>query len=252
MKKILSIPYSIYVAVLFMTCLTILMILYMPLLMIRNERIRLRIIYFLNRIFLSGVWSIFSGIWVKVEGTENIDPAKTYVFVCNHSNVLDIPFGASCIPHNYYKPLVKKEMLNIPVMGVLLRITSLPVDRNSPESRKLSSQKMVEWLKGGMSLFIFPEGTRNRTDKPLKEFYDGAFKVAIQGEAEVAPFVFINIRGLQPVDTKWVFPGKITMRFLPPISTKKMTEADTESLKNKVYQQIEEVLLKEDKLFAGK
>jgi 1-acyl-sn-glycerol-3-phosphate acyltransferase len=249
MKKILSVPYSFYVAVLFMTCLTILMILYIPLLLISNDRTRMRIIYFLNRIFLKGIWSTLSGIWVTVEGAENIDPNKTYVFVCNHSNALDIPFGASCIPHNYYKPLVKKELLSVPVMGVLLRITSLAVDRKSAESRKETSRKMAQWLKEGISLFIFPEGTRNRTEKPLKEFYDGAFKVAIAAEAEVAPFVYINLRALQPVDTKFIFPGKITMRFLPPIATKGMTEADTEGLKTKVYQQIEEVLLKEDSLF---
>jgi 1-acyl-sn-glycerol-3-phosphate acyltransferase len=73
---------------------------------------------------------------------------------------------------------------------------------------------MVTSLKGGLSLLIFPEGTRNRTPEPTKDFYDGAFKAAIAAQVNVAPFVLINIRHLQPVDSKLVYPGRVTMRFL--------------------------------------
>jgi 1-acyl-sn-glycerol-3-phosphate acyltransferase len=134
----------------------------------------------------------------------------------------------------------------------MLRMTSLGVDRANPESRKRSAEKMTESLKNGLSLLIFPEGTRNRTPEPTKEFYDGAFKSAILAQVNVAPFVLINIRHLQPVDTNVVYPGRITMRFLDPISTVGMTDADTETLKNKVRAMIDEVLRKEDVLYKGK
>ena len=248
MKKILASIYTVYVGLLFFLCLTCMLIIYVPLLLIRNERTRMKVVYFFNKLFLKWIWSTLVGIWVTVEGREKIDDDKTYAFVCNHSNMLDIPFTASCIEH-YYKPLVKKELMSFPVLGPLLRMTSLGVDRSSPESRKNISAKMAEVMRNGLSLLIFPEGTRNRTPEPTKEFYDGAFKAAIAAQANIAPMVLINIRHLQPVDSNWVYPGRITLRFLDPISTVGMTEADTEALKNKTRSLIDEVLRKEDVLF---
>ena len=248
MKKILATIYTAYVAILFFLCLTCMLIIYVPLLLIRNERTRMKVVYFFNKLFLKWIWSNLVGIWITVEGREKIDDNKTYAFVCNHSNMLDIPFTASCIDH-YYKPLVKKELMSFPILGPLLRMTSLGVDRSSPESRRNISAKMAEVMKNGLSLLIFPEGTRNRTPDPTKEFYDGAFRAAIAAQANIAPFVLINIRHLQPVDSMLVYPGRITMRFLDPISTVGMTETDTEALKNKTRSMIDEVLRKEDVLF---
>ncbi len=233
-----------------MTCLFIMLLLYVPLLLIRNDRIRMRIIYFLNKLFLKWIWSNLTGIWVTVQGREKIKDDEVYAFVSNHSNMLDIPFTASCIDH-YYKPLVKKELMSFPILGSLLRMTSLSVDRKSPESRKATAQKMVNVMKNGLSLLIFPEGTRNRTPEPTKEFYDGAFRAAIAAQANIAPIVLINIRHLQPVDSNLVYPGRVTMRFLDPISTVGMTEADSEALKNRTRAMIDEVLRKEDVLFKG-
>lgn len=251
MKKILASIYMVYVAILFFACLTCMLIIYVPLLLIRNDRTRMKIIYMLNKFFLKWIWSTLVGIWITIEGREKIDDDKTYVFVCNHSNMLDIPFTASCIDH-YYKPLVKKELMSVPILGPLLRMTSMGVDRSSPESRKNVYVKMSDAMKRGLSLLIFPEGTRNRTPEPTKEFYDGAFKAAISAQAYVAPFVLINIRHLQPVDSNLIYPGRITMRFLDPISTAGMTSDDAEALKTRVRKMIDDVLRKEDILFKGK
>ena len=251
MKKILAPFYTAYVGILFFLCLFIMLIIYIPLLLVRDDRARMKAIYFFNKLFLKWIWSNLVGIWVTVEGREKIQADKTYAFVCNHSNMLDIPFTASCIEH-YYKPLVKKELMSVPVLGPLLRMTSIPVDRSNPESRKNVAAKMADVMKSGLSLLIFPEGTRNRTPEPTKEFYDGAFKATIAAQANIAPIVLINLRHLQPVDTNVVYPGRITMRFLDPISTAGMTEADTETLKNRVRGMIDEVLRKEDVLFKGK
>jgi 1-acyl-sn-glycerol-3-phosphate acyltransferase len=248
MKKILSIPYSIYVAVSFFLVLCILLVLFTPLLLIRNDRKRMRIIFWLNKLFIWKIWTNIAFLPVKVEGREKIKEDAVYVFVPNHSNMLDIVYTSSCIDQ-YYKPLVKKELLSFPVLGLLLRMVSLPVDRQSAESRKSSTQKMIEWLKSGIGLLIFPEGTRNRTPDPVKELYDGAFRVAIEAQASIAPIALINLRGLQPVDSIWFYPGKVTMRFLDPISTKGMTENDIDALRDKARKMIGDVLLAEDSFY---
>lgn len=251
MKKLLAYIYFGYVAIVFMACLIVMLILYVPLLLIRNDRTRMRIIYFLNKVFMKWIWSNLAGITVRVEGREKIDDHKTYAFVCNHSNMLDIPFTSSCIDH-YYKPLVKRELLSTPILGPLLRMTSIAVDRKSPEDRRKAAEKMVNMMKMGLSLLIFPEGTRNRTPEPTKEFYDGAFRAAIAAQVNIAPFVLINIRHLQPVDSMLIYPGRVTMRFLEPISCAGMTEADTEALKSRVRAMIDAELRKDDVLFKGK
>lgn len=251
MKKLLAYIYFGYVAIVFMVCLIIMLILYVPLLLIRNDRTRMKVIYIFNKIFLKWIWSNLVGITVKVEGREKIQEDKTYAFVCNHSNMLDIPFTASCIDH-YYKPLVKKELMKTPILGPLLQMTSLSVDRKSPESRHATYNKMVNVMKKGLSLLIFPEGTRNRTPEPTKEFYDGAFKAAIEAQANIAPFVLINLRHLQPVDSNLIYPGRVTMRFLDPISCAGMTEADTKALSARVRAMIDAELRKDDVLFKGK
>ena len=251
MKKLFGTLYSIYSGTLFFLCLTIMLLLYIPLLLIRNDRSRMRIIYFFNRLFLRHIWSNLAGVWVTVQGREKIQADKVYAFVCNHSNMLDIPFTASCIDH-YYKPLVKKELMSFPILGPLLHMTSMGVDRKNPDSRQRTTQKMTDSMKAGLSLLIFPEGTRNRTPEPTKEFYDGAFKVAIAAQAYIAPIVLINIRHLQPVNSYLVFPGRVIMRFLDPISTMGMTEDDTETLKNRVREMISDVLRREDVLFRDK
>ncbi|MCW3124920.1 MAG: phospholipid/glycerol acyltransferase [Bacteroidetes bacterium] len=248
MKKVFAYIYFIYVGIIFFACLLIMLILYVPLLLIRNDRMRMKIIYLLNKIFMKWIWSNLAGIWMTVQGREKIDNDKTYAFVCNHSNLIDIPITSSVID-TYYKPLVKKEMMSVPVLGPLLRMTSIPVDRKSPESRRKSFEKMVSSMKNGLSLLVFPEGTRNRTADPTKEFYDGAFKAAILAQANIAPFVLINVRHLQPVDSQLIYPGKVTIRFLDPISTVGMTEADTKALSDRVHAMIDAVLMKEDVLF---
>jgi len=83
----------------------------------------------------------------------------------------------------------------------------------------------------------------------VKEMYDGAFRVAIEAQASIAPIALINLRGLQPVDSIWFYPGKVTMRFLDPISTKGMTENDIDALRDKTRKMIGDVLQAEDEFF---
>ncbi len=218
---------------------------------IKDDRKRMKYIYKFNKIVFRYFWSRIALVPVTVEGREKINDDQTYVFVANHSNMLDIPYSSSCVDH-YYKPLVKKELLKVPIMGKMFQWTSLPVDRGSKDDRKNSMNTMIDWLKSGISIWIFPEGTRNRTELPVKEFYDGAFKLAIEAQVPIAPIVVINSRSLQPVDSNIIYPGKVTWRFLDPISTKGMTDADVASLKERVAKLIGDTLLKEDKYFSRK
>ena len=201
-------------------------------------------IFYINRVWFK-IWSILTGIWMKIEGHDYIDKEESYVIILTHNNLLDIPAAASCILHPF-KPLVKKELMKIPLMGQLLSLTSIPVSRKSKESRKASFELMVAHINSGISVLIFPEGTRNRTDKPLKDFYDGGFKLAVRTQKPILPVVILGHRELQPVDSFRAKPGTLTFKIMEPISTVGMSAGDADTLKENVHKLMLNTLLTED------
>ena len=128
-------------------------------------------------------------------------------------------------------------------------MNSVPVDRSSKESRKESFERMVEKIKQKTSILIFPEGTRNRTKLPLKDFFDGGFRLAITSQVPIIPIVLLNIRKLQPVGTFLVAPGKVSLNFLDPIPTKGLTLKDVETLKQTVFETMQRFIVENDNFF---
>ena len=108
---------------------------------------------------------------------------------------------------------------------------------------------MVDRIKEGTSILIFAEGTRNRTPHPLKTFYAGGFRLAIETQVPILPIVLLDIYHQQPVDSFKVYPGIARMHLLPPISTEGMTEADVPMLQDKVHEMIWNYLIENDKDF---
>ena len=85
-----------------------------------------------------------------------------------------------------------------------------------------------------LSIFIFPEGTFNETNNALKDFYDGAFRIAIEAQQPVLPMVIIGAGKLMPPRQFIIRPGRIKIRVLPEISTAGMGFKDLPALKEKV------------------
>ncbi len=197
------------------------------------------------------VWMRLCGYSIIVEGEEKVDRNRTYVFVANHSNLLDLPMTAYVMTY-YYKSLAKKELKYVPIFGYLIQTSAVMVDRSSPESRHHSTHVVVDLLKKGLSFLIFPEGTRNKTGKPLKDFYSGAFKMAIMAQVPIQPMVYLDHHRLQPVGSFRFHPGKVRVRFLDAIETTGMTTEDTTVLQERVYNLMEEVIHREDKDFRNK
>ena len=198
--------------------------------------------------FWSDVWFALNFMKQDFTGYEHIDPTRAYVISGTHSSTLDL-FACGSSIKMAYKTLAKVETAKIPVIGYLFRVACLFVDRSSPESRKASIDKMIQELRQGTSILIMPEGTRNRTGKPLNDFHDGAFRIAIETQTPLLPMIVLNCRTLMPMDTLLVTPGTVGVRFLKPIETTGMTEKDIPALKERVYKLQEEVILREDAFF---
>lgn len=154
-----------------------------------------------------------------------------YVLVSNHLSVIDIPIcmASAPVPFSF---LAKKEVDKVPIVGYLARNMHVYVDRKSKKSRHATFEGMQDHLDAGHSIHIYAEGTRNKTNELLQDFYDGAFRLAI---ATQRPIVTLTICGSDKISTpKQPFlgnPGSVHCIWEEPISTKGMTMEDLPRLK---------------------
>lgn len=248
LKKGAQFVFSVYSYLVFFSTGLITLLYYVLISPLPNN-MRLKWVYAFNRVWMK-TWGYLSGFIFEVNGHELIDPKETYVFSANHVNILDILTMASHLQHPFM-PLAKKEVYKIPILGQLVGMNAIPVDRSSPESRAASFEGMLAKMRQKTSILIFPEGTRNRTGQPLKKFYDGGFRLAIASQKPLVPVVLLNTRKLQPVKSWMLRPGRIRLDFLPPIPTIGKTLEDVEQFKTEIYNLLQAHILKEDKNFKN-
>ncbi len=154
-------------------------------------------------------------IRVRVEGLENIPPSVC-IFAANHiSNVDPIAF-VPAIPRRV-SVLLKTELFRIPILSTAMRLAKfVPVDRADKEAAVASVNVALGVLKEGLSLAVYPEGTRS-PDGRLKPFKKGTFALAIEAGVPIVP---VSISGAQHLMRKgeWTMrPGEIVVRFGPPV-----------------------------------
>lgn len=189
------------------------------------------------------IFSKLTFVRYKIYGQDIQEVQKPYVFVSNHNSFLDAPALPLAI-RGEFKALGKKELLEIPVFGWILRTVAVLVDRSDADSRKASIERMNKVFQRGTSVVVFPEGTTNKTDRPLTPFYDGAFRIAIENQAPILPMIILNSKALMPRRGFRNKPGTIQVHFLQPLETKGMNMDDLQALKMAVYDLMEKALIK--------
>ena len=178
------------------------------------------------------VWLTLVGCPIRIKGREHFEKGNNYIVVFNHNSLLDIPLSCPYVP-GANKTIAKKSFAGIPLFGWYYRKGSVLVDRKSETSRRQSFEEMKEVLHKGMHMCIYPEGTRNRTTEPLKKFYDGAFKLAVETKTAVIPTLIFNTKKALPANKPFYFlPHQLEMHFLEPVPTDNHT---AEQLKEKVF-----------------
>ncbi|MEY4456766.1 MAG: hypothetical protein RLY15_1030 [Bacteroidota bacterium] len=180
-----------------------------------------------------GLYLFLSGCRFKVTGKEVFDTTTNAVIVCNHNSLIDIPVSFPFLPRAN-KTIAKKSFSKIPIFGLIYTFGTVLVDRRDERSRKQSVDDMKKVLETGLDMLIYPEGTRNRTNEPLKSFHNGAFKLAIDTNKPIIPVVLLNTKKILPAKPAMYFtPGKIQMDILPAIYPEGHS---IDSLKNKVFE----------------
>ena len=178
------------------------------------------------------VWLILIACPVKVKGKENFKKNENYIVVFNHNALLDVPLSAPYVPGGN-KTIAKDSFAKVPVFGWFYKRGAILINRKDERSRIKSYEDMKKELAKGMHMCIYPEGTRNRTAAPLKQFYDGAFKLATDSKKEIIPCLIIGTKKAMPVNKFfYLFPTPLKMHFLPAVSAENITAKD---LKEKVF-----------------
>ncbi|MBK7560700.1 MAG: 1-acyl-sn-glycerol-3-phosphate acyltransferase [Chitinophagaceae bacterium] len=188
----------------------------------------------ISRLWMS-VWLRMVGCPLKVTGKKYFQKNTVYIVTCNHNSILDVPISCPFIP-GPNKTIAKTSFAKTPFFGWFYRKGAVLVDRKSDASRRKSFEDMKKVLSMGMHMSVYPEGTRNRSQEPLKKFYDGAFKLAVATNTAIIPAVIINTRKAIPADKFFYFiPYKITMHFLEPVPVNGQT---SDQLKENVFERM--------------
>jgi 1-acyl-sn-glycerol-3-phosphate acyltransferase len=173
------------------------------------------------------------GCPLRVKGKEKFKKGQTYIVVCNHNSLIDVPVTSPYIPGGN-KTIAKASFAKTPLFGMMYRTGSVLVDRKSEASRRESFSKMKEVLDMGLHMCIYPEGTRNKGAEPLKAFHDGAFRLALLSGKAIMPAVILHSRKIMPANKGFfLWPHPLSMHFLDPVAPE--PGESVESLKQRVF-----------------
>lgn len=161
---------------------------------------------------------VVSRIKVTVEGLSGIDLQRPYIYMPNHQSNFDIPvlLGHLAVQFRW---LAKMELFKVPIFGHAMRKAGyISIDRNNRESAFESLETAAEKIKNGVSVLIFPEGTRSRDGK-LQPFKKGGFIMAIDSGVPIVPVIISGARAIMTKGKFRVNPGQIRMSIQQPIDT---------------------------------
>jgi 1-acyl-sn-glycerol-3-phosphate acyltransferase len=193
----------------------------------------------------SGRWpSFFQRLWVnwllrtngvglKLEGVEKLPKNQSYILVSNHASLLDIPaiIWASPFPVRFF---AKRSLLWFPIFGWFLSLGGhILIDRQNPRSAIKSLKRASSVLKKGISIVVFPEGTRT-PDGEVKEFKRGAFLLAQHSKFPVVPLSIGGSFEMLPRTGSGFCPGVIHIRMGEPIPTRGLAPQESGILMGRV------------------
>jgi len=189
----------------------------------------------------AGLFFLFMGIWVRIEGRKNI-PDGQYIFCSNHFSYLDIP--ALGLLGGSFKFFGKMSISRIPLFGWMYKRLHVTVNRASFKSRAHSLSMARQVLKKGYNMAFFPEGGVRLTQYPeMAPFRDGAFRLAVEFQIPIVPVTMPRNHTVWPYDPRQLFFGGKSEIFVhEPVFPKERTEDEVSRLRQKVREVMQQSL----------
>ena len=188
-----------------------------------------------------------SRIQVTVRGRHKIKPNQSYIYMCNHQSNFDIPVILGYLTVQF-RWLAKAELFKIPLFGYASqRAGYISIDRSNRKSAFRSLKRAATTIKKGVSVVIFPEGTRSY-DGRIRNFKKGGFVLAVDAGVPVVPVVIHGTRAIMAKSKLRITPGPVRLEIMTPIDTK----AYSRKTKDQLLHRVREVITTEfEKGFKG-
>lgn len=198
--------------------------------------------YFFIRLWCFGM---FYGMGFRYEliklTQKNIDRKKQYVFISNHTSIMDVMLPCILMPHHPLCYVGKKELVKIPIFGIIYKRICVMVDRSSPRSRADVYRRCEERMEEGQSIIIFPEGgVPDDTTVILDQFKDGAFILATKHQSSLLVYTFSGLKEMFPFNYSKGHPGKVKVYFTDILEPNQSVG----ELKKEAHEKIENILKK--------
>ncbi|MBN3033055.1 MAG: 1-acyl-sn-glycerol-3-phosphate acyltransferase [Candidatus Saganbacteria bacterium] len=166
-----------------------------------------------------------SGIKVETSGLDNIPLNRPLILVANHQGAADIPVLLGYLPVRF-RFAIKKELFRVPIFGWYMRQAGyFPIDRQMILAAYKTVEKIVEIVRAGESVMVFPEGTRS-PDGSLGKFKRGSLMAALKSGAPVVPIAISGSYDIMPKGTYLINPSKVRLAVGKPIYIKNEAEYD--------------------------
>ena len=161
---------------------------------------------------------------VTVRGLENIPKDQAVLYVGNHRSYFDILVGYTTVP-TLLGFVAKKEMRRYPLLAQWMEnVNCLFLDRENPKEGLKTILQGIEYVKRGVSVWIFPEGTRNRNEDPLDllPFKEGSLKIAEKSGCPVVPVALTGTADVFERHLPFIYPAHVTIEFGKPFIVKEL------------------------------
>ena len=191
-----------------------------------------KIIYYSAKAWTNSI--LFSaGAKLKIEGLEKIDKSKSYIFIGNHQSHFDVLSVFSAIPLTV-RFMAKKELFKIPIFGWALYTSgTIRIDRSNRSRAIESMNNALDRIRNGVSVVVFPEGTRSEDGK-IRSFKKGGFVLAIKGGIPIIPISVSGSRFILQKHSSRIYPGEIKIVIGDPINSKDYSYQEREKLSEHV------------------
>lgn len=179
----------------------------------------------------------FAGVGVRVRGRRHIDPERPGIYMSNHQSLFDIPVLLGHLPIQF-RWLAKAELFRIPLFGHAMgRVGYISIDRSDRKSAFASLARAADMIRGGVSVLIFPEGTRSRTNT-LRSFKKGGFVLAVDSGVPVTPVITLGTHEIMPKGQLRITPRDVEVEVRPPIDAGRYSRKTKDRLLNRVRREI--------------
>jgi 1-acyl-sn-glycerol-3-phosphate acyltransferase len=159
------------------------------------------------------------GISLRVSGLENIQAGHQYIFMVNHRSNIDIPVLVQSLVRFQLRWIAKKELLRVPLFGWAMWATKhIVIDRSDPLAAVKNLERAKDRIAAGISIVVFPEGTRSR-DGRLLPFKRGGFLLAAQTRTDIVPVTICGSAEVLAAGEWRLHPGTIEVFVDQPIAT---------------------------------